>query len=524
MPLDALPGKLVVPSRDALRQKYPQWVLIRNPVADTRPGSQVDLDSRVWADAASSILSTAVLISNSVSRATATGTRLDDWAARLGTQRLGPVGAAGAVSTSTSTSGATIFSGDLLTHIPTGLRFQVTNTGLYTSASAIPINGVDTGPSTNLPAGTILTWASPRPGVTSSNGAATILAQADGSGLSGGVSAEDDNSLRARLDYIASNPPASGNDAQYQQALLSTPGVAVQQGFTYPAVLGPGTIAVTFTLRPAQPGANRIPNATQLALAAAYLGGVFPAGDSIMMCALVSVPVTVVLKVLWAVGAAGWADGTTFPNYHASPNLVSAAPNAGAVLSPTAFRVTSSAMTEVPTVGQSIGFFDLTNLVFRRKKLATVTTISPSAYDVTVDTTTGVSDTGYTPINGQACCPWSDSLNSLITPVLSYFATLGPGEQYASFFDPGMRQKRTPVNPQFWPSTITNRLIGGASVPVPAQGPQQNQPPVPTLLTTSTIQDVVLQEPAIPFSCPVGIPGVSSNLFTLGSSFVVFSE
>jgi hypothetical protein len=241
------------------------------------------------------------------------------------------------------------------------------------------------------------------------------------------------------------------------------------------------------------------------------------------MCTIVAQPVTIVLKVLWAVGAAGWADGTTFPLYHASPNLVSAAANAGGARTPTAFRVTSSAMTEIPQVGQSIAFFDLANLVFRRKKFATVTTISATAYDVTVSPTDGVSDTGYTPLNGQPCCPWSDSLNSMVTSVVAYMDTLGPGEQFSVFFDPGLRQHRSPVSPQFWPSSITNRLIGGSAVPVPASGPQQNQPPVPTLLTLSTIQDVVLVEPSVPFAVSTGTPGVSSNMLELGG-LVVFPE
>lgn len=521
MPIEALPGKLVVPSRSQLLTKFLGWVLVRNAAADTRPGGQPYLDASVWADAASSVLALAVAIANSVSRATATGSRLDDWATRLGTQRQGAVGAAGAVLATIASSGATVVAGDMLTHPPTQLRFQVTNTGVYQSSTPIPISGIDTGSATNLPAGTVLQWASTRPGVLA--GQATVVSQADGSGLSGGVPEETDDQLRARLDYLALTPPASGNDAQYQATALTTPGVALGQCFTYPAVLNPGTVGVTFTLRPAQPGANRIPNATQLALVAAFLGGVMPASDSVLMCSLVASPVTVVLKALWAIGASGWADGTTFPLYHASPNLVSASANASGVLSPTAFRLSSSAMTEVPQVGQSVGFLDLTNLVFRRKKIGAVTVISSTQYDITVDTSTGLSDTGYTPVSGQACCPWSDSLTSLVTPVVAYFDTLGPGEQYASFFDPGVRQRRTPVSPQFWPNMVTNRLLGGAAVPVAASGPQQNQPPVPTLLTTPAIQDVVLVEPSVPFTTPVGTPGVSSNLLTLGN-LVVFPE
>jgi hypothetical protein len=287
-------------------------------------------------------------------------------------------------------------------------------------------------------------------------------------------------------------------------------------------VKGPGTQAVGFTLRPSIPGANRIPNAAQLSLCAAYLQGLMPADDSIFMYTLVASPVTVVLKVLWSPGASGWADATTFPSYHPfvttpGDRLVSASPNAAGTLSATAFRLSSPSMTEVPQVGQSIAFLDLPNLVFRRKRILSITTISPTIYDITVDTVSGLSDTGYAPVNGQPCCPWSDNLNSLMTPIVSYFDTLGPGEQFANFFDPGLRQRRSPPSPQFWPNQITNRILGGALVPQPPQGPQQNQPAVQTLLTTPTLQDVLLVEPSVPFGTPVGNPGVSSNLLTLGS-------
>ena len=443
MPLDLLSGKITIRTRQQLHDQYLRSVLVRNPVADTRQGSQPDLDAWVWADMATSILSQAVTIANNVSRATADLDALTQvWAPLLGTQAQGPTGSAGAVSTVTSSAGATILETDVLTHLATGMTFQVTQTGTYTSTTPIPIAGVSTGAQTDLPAGTVLTWQNPRPGVVV--GEATVLEQSDGSGLVGGAAAEQADQLRSRLAFVAANPPASGNDGQYMDAVSGVNGIAVQQAFCYPAVLGPGSIGVTFTLRPAQPGANRIPTSTQLAQVLSLIAGGMPGSDGIYMVTLISNPVTVVIKVLWAGNAVGWADASTFPQYHASPNLVSAAPNAGGALTALAFRVTSAAMTEVPQVGQSVAFFDLPNLTYRRKKFLTVTAISSTAYDVTVDTTNGVSDTSYTPTNGQPCSPWSDSLDSLLTPVLTYFDSIGPGEQFASFFDPGVRQRRDP--------------------------------------------------------------------------------
>jgi hypothetical protein len=531
MPLDVLPGKLLVLSRDQWVSKFKRDSLVRYnqnapagaPPLDTRPGTEVDYDANVFSDGAVALTSNAVIISNGVSRATATGQALDDWAKRLGTVRLSPVGSAGAVALQAGTNGATLYAGDLLQYTPTSVFYQVTATGLYANGQQVPVSATSTGPLTNLAAGSALTWQVNRPGVSSSN--ATVIQQADGSGLSGGAGLETDDQLRIRLDYIAANPPASGNDAQVQSIIFVTPGLSVQQPFSFPAIKGPGTTGVTFTLRPSQPGANRIPTTTQLSQMLAYLVGQMPADQGYFALQLVASPVTVVLKVLWAQGAPSWADSTQWPPYFASPNLVVASTNAGGQLTPTAFRLSSASLSAptAPQVGQSVGFIDLTNGVFRRKKILTVTTISATQYDIVVDTTNGISDTSYTPGSGQACCPWSDSLGSLIPALIAYFDTLGPGEQVATFFDPGLRQRRNPLNPQLWPSTITNRLLGGGVTPTPPLGSQQNQPPVPTLFSTTTQQDVQLIEPAVPYATPVGTLGVSSNLSTFGG-LAVFPE
>jgi hypothetical protein len=44
-----------------------------------------------------------------------------------------------------------------------------------------------------------------------------------------------------------------------------------------------------------------------------------------------------------------------------------------------------------------------------------------------------------------------------------------------------------------------------------------------TLFTLPTLSDVVMQEPTVPYSPPVGIPGVAAYLLTLGD-LLVFPE
>lgn len=513
MPREALAGKLILLTRAQVRDAFLRNYSIRNPGAKTGPGTTPYLDASVFADATMVHGQNAVIIANGTTRATANFDQLKAMAEDLGTEPKGPVGGSGAVIVSAASGGTTILAGDVLTDPATQLRFQCLATGTYLDGDEVPIQGLDTGPGTNLAAGTKLTWSTPRVGCAPTCAVAT---QADGSGLSDGANAEGATDLRQRLDDNAANPPASGNDAQYQDAVSNTATLAVQQAFTYPCFNGPGSQGVAFTIRPTQLGATRIPNGTQLTLALAALAGEMPADDGIYPITLLGSDVTVVLKVKWARNAESWADVSPWPTYIASPNLVKVATPATGTTSATYFRLDATGITE-PQVGQSIGFLDLPNLTFRRKKILSYAADGSGGWDITVDTSGGVSDTSYVPQNGDIACPWSDSLDSLIEPVLTYFDSLGPGEMFASFFDEGLRQRRSPPSPQKWPNQVTNRLLGGALIPVPPSGTPQNQPAVPTLFTTPTIEDVLLVEPTVPYSTPVGTPGVSVNLLQLGA-------
>lgn len=521
MPQDLLAGKLVVPTRQTEVARYLRDYVIRNPGAagaGVAAGTMPYIDANVYADVTGVHRSNAVTIANGTSRSGMKGTQLDAEAQRLGTFRLPPVGGAGFGIVTTSPSGAPIVAGDLLTG-PNGTVYQAVLSTTVQSGAQIGIIGVSTGPSTNVPAGTVLSWVSPRTGMQPN---VTVTTQADGSGFTGGNNVESDDQLRARLDYIAANPASAGNDAHYQSVIMQAPAVAVQQAFTVPAVFGGGTIAWTFTVRPSQPGASRIPNAQQLALVAAYVQGVMPADDSSFACTIVASQVAVGLQVIWSPSAAGWADASPFPTFQgadAGGNFNWQISSGTSPLTPTTFSIKSvepSVTPTVPPVGSSFGLFDLASLTFRRKKILSQASDMAGGFVIVVDATQGLSDTSYVPVVGQRLSPWSDSLASLIPPVLPFFDTTGVGEQYAVFPDPGLRQRRNPTNPGLWPSGVTNRLLGGATVARPPQGPQQNQPAVPTLLNLPALSDVQLVEPVLPYPCPVGTPGVSFNLLTLG--------
>jgi len=87
---------------------------------------------------------------------------------------------------------------------------------------------------------------------------------------------------------------------------------------------------------------------------------------------------------------------------------------------------------------------------------------------------------------------------------LTFVDGLGPGEMYASFADPGLRQKRNPPNPDSYPSTVTNKLVS-------------------PILALPSISNAVVLEPTIPYTTPIGTPGAFVYLLEL-TDLAVYGE
>jgi uncharacterized phage protein gp47/JayE len=491
MPLDSLPGKLLTPTRDQIRDRYLRDYRLRNPDADTGPGSAVYNDASVHADQEVLQYNNAIVIAQNVNVSTATGADLIEKARAKGTDKLPAVGAVGYVQITASAGGGFIAAGT--EGKINGLRYQCVLASVYFDGDQVPVSGIDVGPETNQDAGVVMSWTTPPPGI---GPTATVVLQADGSGLSGGHDVESDGELQQRLIKLNAEPPASGNDAHVQAAIARAPALSIQSPFTFPAIKGPGTCGATATLRPSKAGSNRIPNAAQLAIILAYLTGQFPADFGFLSNTLVASPVNVALKVSWASGTPGWADAVPFPTYTSPMCQVSNL----LARTPTSFNLINYPV--APQPGNTIAMFDLAALKFRRKRILTATL--GVGYDIVCDTTNGISDTTYTPYVGQPICPWSDSLDSLTSAIVNYFDLLGPGEQMANFFDPGLRQRRSPPSPASFPSVISNRILSD-------------------LFKAQSLQDATLQEPAVPYATPVGSQGVSSFLLTL-ATLVAFPQ
>lgn len=485
---DNLPGRLIIPTRDEIIAKYKRDYKLRVPGSNTDAGSQVDVDARMLADLSSTVYANALTISQSVSRQTRTALALDDDAKSRGTTRRGASSAVGSVRVRAAGGGGTIAVGTI--GVVGGLRYRCTATANYIDGDLVPVQAVDTGATTNQPAGALLVWASPPAGI---GPTAIVDAQPDGTGLSGGGAPESDDELRDRLDKLSGTPTVSGNDAEYQELTRSTPGLAVEAAFTYPAIQGSGTICVTFTMR----SDSRIPSAAQILEVQNWVLGQMPASDAATFGTVVAHPVVARLALAWQPDVPGWLDRTPWP---------AATDNAYVVSATDATHFIVHSITRPPEQ-TTFAVFDGT--VFRRKRALDVVADGTNLYRITCDTRYGVSDTAYVPAVGRKLSPWSDSLSSLIAPVKAEFAKLGPGEQTGTFDDPTLRKHRSPSPYRQWPNILSSKFVAAiSSLSTVQTADVARWGTIPREPTVNNLIDM-------PYETPVGSPGLS-YLITLG--------
>lgn len=477
-----------IPTRDELIRNHERDYVALVPGAKVGPNTLPGADARILADHLTPLYAEGKRQAGEVSLEGLSGAVLEQEAEDLGLpRRLPAVGASGAVYARAAVGGVSLLLGAQIVNRATGKRYACAATDVYVDGEQIPLAGVDVGPDTNVEPGTILEWVSAPPGL---DPTAVVVEQADGTGLSGGAIEEADPGIRDRIRAAEANPALAGNDADYRAAALKTPGVSVEAVWTWPCILGPGTIGLGFTVRKTSPTASRIPNAVQIAAVRAHVIGQFPKDDSVRMIVFVPELVSVFMRVRWK--ANGWTDPTPWPTYGADHYVVAGAPTA------TAFTVSTTAGTfGQPRVGGTLALFDSVAGVFRRKRILSFSGTGPS-WDIVVDTSLAASDTSYTPAVGDAVMPWSDSLDDVAAKAVEFFAGLGPGEMVASFFDEGgVRQKRTPPSTGgAYPKDITGRVFA-------------------PLFATASVEDANVVEPALPFAPSIGIPGVSARLLVL---------
>ncbi len=492
MALDSLPGETVTKDRDAIHSDWLRSYRVRRPDDDVADNTIPDAEAWIMADQLSPLYANSKRIADNCVDGTKTGAALDNVGYYEGVTRPAAVGSRGYVRVTTAVGGSRIFSGDTLRDPISGLKFYCTIGARYTDQQDVTIAAVDTGPGTNLPAGTVLQWTTPRDGCSTN---AIISEQSDGSGLKGGREAANDDEYRELIRQERANRARSGNDADIRKTIKETPNLQVQEVFTIPATRGPATVGITFTMKPARLGGSRRPTEAELRVALDYLRGKMPVDDGQFMMLLLQQLVNLQLQITWASEAEGWVDAAPWPRYSATHAIrVAAAPAPTA----TTFRLESLSgvytSTGTPVVGQTSGFHDYENGLYVKKKFLTVTGAGP--WDIVVDTTLGGSDPTFVPVAGSHPMPWSPSLDAIGDAIAAYFETLGPGEQQALLWDQGGRQRRYPFSPKSWPSDVNYRMLA-------------------SLFGLSQLENVVAPVD-ITTSPTVGTPGVQLYLLEMG--------
>ena len=501
MALDDLPGTLAVPARDDIATQWRRDYGIVSPGSDTSDGSYPDAQAKTMAITLLPIYSDAVLIANGINEDAATFARLDRVGARYGVPRPQAVGASGYVTVSAAAGGGTIQLGDEIKNRQSGKRYQAAETKTLVNLGQIRIVGVDTGPSTNLNGGATLQWSLPRPGIGQTATVVPVATTAPtGPGLTGGADVANDASYLAVIREARRNPANADNDAAIQAVVTSTPGLAIQQVFSYPCVFGPGTYAFAFLLSVptgTDPQA-RIPTAAQNAASLAWLTGQMPGDDSYFVLTVTKSAAPIAFRVKWDPSTLGWSDSAPWPAYQSFGQPAGTAGTVvfSAVLSSTAFSLSTDngdyTAAVQPQVGQSIAIWDYNALLFRRKTIATISGTGP--WVITTDPLNPTSDASYLPVAGERAMPWSDSLAGLVQPLLAYYNNMGPGEMFASFSSDGRRQRRNPLPPKKYPQVVSTDVI------------------VPVLAVQSVMSATLVEGTN---ALTVGAPGINVFLRTL---------
>lgn len=447
-------AELVLYTTDEVRDTFLRDFKLRLPSASTARGTAPYVDAVTVSGIAPALYKNASIAADRQLIAKTFGIELETLAADRKRPKLQGSGSVGTVSIVTSLTGATIPIGTIGKHNDTGESFQTTSaTAVYFSTDTINIKSVGLGRQTNV-SGKII-WQSPPAGLAPE---ATVIGT-----TIGGADIESDTDLQLRLQQLLSDPPADGNTGSYLDLIRSSEhGVPVDQAFVIPAIVGPGSIGATFTVRGTRLG--RIPTAGHLSAVETYLKSNVPDDDCIFMLAITqeggSIGARPVIGIRFASGAEGFVDPDVFPKYDTPSGTL--AWTVSNLSTPTAVNFTIRNTTNNYTNsgirnGQTIAFWDPVNSKFVNKRILSFTGSGP--FTITVDTSLNASDTIYIPTFGQYVSPWSDKLTDLSKEIVSYYNKLSPGEDVLVFPDPGNRQRRYPPDTVDYPYTITTQMI-----------------------------------------------------------------
>lgn len=202
---------------------------------------------------------------------------LERWASVWGLSRKTADYASGEIVFA-GTDGASIPAGTVVQRAD-GVEYATQDEGtIADGAATVAVLCQTVGVTGNAEADTVLTLGSPIAGVDSSPVVGAV-------GLVGGIDAETDSDLRARLLARIQDPPRAGAGTDYEQWALEIDGVT--RAFVFPAALGPGTVSV-YIVNDANES-TPIPSSVKVAEVQAYLDTVRPVTAQVTVFAPVPV-------------------------------------------------------------------------------------------------------------------------------------------------------------------------------------------------------------------------------------------
>lgn len=484
---------LVVKSREEWRDYWLKCFGNRNQDADVGPGSYPWLRASVFAEPMTILSGDALAIADTIPLDNMTGSQLDaKYGAKL--PRNLETNASGYITISAGSAGASITIGSTLTHPSTRNTYKTTSvTATYLNGQQIAVESVDPGVGQNLAAGEVLQWTSPAPGCYAT---AVVFQSPDGEGLIGGTAIETDDAYRERIRDYNSNPVGHGNEGDLAALVESSRehGVPVEKCFSYPAALGTGSCAYTFTVKRDNYWESRQPSSTQITTVFSYVSSLLPGDFSITPASITTENCVLDIYVSLDPRQSQWADFSSWPAYVARGSGMIVI---GFVSSPTAFHLMTddAVYTGVtpPVPGNTIAVFDAPFGVFRRKKILTVVGAGP--WVITCDATADQSDVTYTPVTLQAVSPWFDAINYCAESAGKHVAKLGPGENMLSYQLPedGVRMSRQPrPYPDQFDSRLTARVAFDLQKEVSAIATCDFIAATPSEPSTGTVDDVSL--------------------------------
>jgi hypothetical protein len=303
---------------------------------------------------------------------------------------------------------------------PAGQRYQVLfsrTSDLAGSAVALDLVAVSTGETTNIDAGTLLTWQNAPDTVTER---ASVTAK-----FRGGVGAENDQQFVARLLRRIRHKQAAGNRAQMRAWAEDNSSNAVESAFIYPCAFHAGSTLVAITQKRGgiRGPLGRIPSVGTLAAVVAYLtppgSPVVPAPPHILVVGVVPQTVaSLVLDLSMAEGSPnGWSDYTPWP----------ARPTAGhsaitVVTDQTHVRVSADVGPPPGVIPRVMVWNDAISR-FEELHVASVTAAGGGLFDVSLSATPE-----KTLAVGDYISPATDVADTIGSTIEQYFDSLGPGE------------------------------------------------------------------------------------------------